>query len=148
MLVIVAVVGHAAAGAAKGEGGPDDRRQADIVERRHALFHRVGDGGLGVFQPDPVHRLAEKLAVLGHFDGVALGADHLDAEFLQHAHFLERQRGVQPGLPAHGRQQRVGALFLDDLGDDFGRDRLDIGGVGQPGSVMIVAGFELTRMTR
>ena len=93
----------------------------------------VGDGGLGVFQPDPVHRLAEQLAVLGHLDGLALGADHLDAEFFQHAHVFQRQRGVEPGLPAHRGQQRVGAFLLDDLGDDLGGDRLDIGGVGQSG---------------
>ena len=43
----------------------------------------------------------------------------------------ERQRGVERGLPAHGRQQRVGPLALDDLGDDLGRDRLDVGGVRQ-----------------
>ena len=44
---------------------------------------------------------------------------------------FKRQRAVERGLAAHRRQQRVGALLLDDLGDDFGRDRLDIGGVGQ-----------------
>jgi hypothetical protein len=96
-----------------------------------AELRRADDGGLGVFQPDPVHRLAEQLAVLGHLDGLALGADHLDAELLQHAHFLQRQRGVEPGLPAHRRQKRVGAFLLDDLGHHLGRDRLDIGGVGQ-----------------
>ena len=43
----------------------------------------------------------------------------------------KRQRAVERGLPAHGRQQRVRALLLDDLGDDLRRDRLDIGGVGE-----------------
>jgi hypothetical protein len=38
----------------------------------------------------------------------------------------------RPGLPAHRGQQRVGAFLFDDLGDDFGGDRFDIGGVGQP----------------
>ena len=77
------------------------------------------------------HRLAEQRAVLGHVDRVRLGADHLDVVALENAHALQRQRGVERGLAAHGRQQRVGPLLLDDLGDDFGRDRLDIGGVGQ-----------------
>ena len=36
-LVIVAVVGHAAAGAAERIGGTDDRRQADIFQRAHRL---------------------------------------------------------------------------------------------------------------
>jgi hypothetical protein len=138
MLVFLAVIGHAAAGAAEREGGADDRGQADVLQRLHgharlriAVVRRADDGGLGVFQPDPVHRLAEELAVLGHLDGLALGADQLDAEFRQHAHLFQRQRGVQARLPAHRGQERVGALLLDDLGDHLGRDRLDIGGVGQ-----------------
>jgi hypothetical protein len=32
--------------------------------------------------------------------------------------------------------------------EDIRRQRLDVGGVGVSGSVMIVAGFELTRITR
>jgi hypothetical protein len=143
MLVILAVIGDAAAGSAQGEGGADDRRQADLGDSVHRQAHpgddvglavgalgRVDDGGAGVFQPDPVHRLAEQLAVLGHFDGGAVGADQLDAELVQHAHVGQRHGGVQPGLAAHGGQQRVGAFLLDDPGHDFRRDRLDIGGVG------------------
>ena len=47
-----------------------------------------------------------------------------------------RQRAVQRGLAAHGRQQRKAAgndvaFLLDDLGDDLRRDRLDIGRIGQ-----------------
>jgi hypothetical protein len=103
---------------------------------------------LRVLQPDPVHRLAEQLAVLGHLDGLALGADHLDAEASPERPFLRARARCSARLPAHRGQERVGPLLLDDLGDDLGRDRLDIGGVGQAGSVMIVAGFELTRMTR
>ena len=84
-------------------------------------------------QADPGHRLAEQLAVFRLVDGVGGGADHLDVEFLQHAHLAQRQRAVERGLPAHGRQQRVGPFLLDDLGDDLRRDRLDIGGVGEIG---------------
>ena len=62
------------------------------------------------FEPDAVHGLAEQLAVLGHVDGLGAGADHLDAELLQHALPLERERGVERRLAAHGRQQRVGPL--------------------------------------
>ena len=57
------------------------------------------------------------------------GADHLHAIVIEHARAMQRQRGVERRLPAHGRQDRVGALLLDDLGDEFGRDRLDIGRV-------------------
>ena len=57
-------------------------------------------------QADLRHRLAEQLAVLGLVDRVGGGADHLDVELVEHAHLVERQRGVERGLPAHGRQQR------------------------------------------
>src|SRR5690606_29266176 len=69
--------------------------------------------------------------VLGLVDDLGLGPDHLDAVFLQHPGGVQRQGGVQSRLPAHGRQQGVGTLLLDDLLDHFRRDRLDVGGVGQ-----------------
>jgi len=65
-----------------------------------------------------VHELAH-LKEKAH-DGFALGPDQPDVEPLQHAHVSQRQCGVQAGLPAHGGKDGVGALFLDDLGDDFG----------------------------
>ena len=142
--VIVAVIGDAAAGATQGKGGADDGGQADIFQRLHRFGHAGGDvelaggelgggndGGLGVFKPDAVHRFAEQLAVFGHFDGMAVGADQLNAEFFQHTQIIQRQRRVQAGLAAHGGQDRVGAFFLDDLGHHFGGDRLDIGGIRQ-----------------
>ena len=87
-------------------------------------------------EPDPRHRVAKQLAVFGFVDGVGGSADHRDAELFEHAHLAQRQRGVERGLSAHGRQQRETArknvpLLLDDLGDDLRRDRLDIGGVRQ-----------------
>ena len=86
---------------------------------------------LGFSRPMRVHRLAEELAVLGLLDRLALGADQLDAVLGEDAHVVEGERGVEAGLAAHGGQERVGALLLDDLGDDLGGDRLDVGGVGE-----------------
>ena len=57
------------------------------------------------------------------------GADQLDAVLLQHAVVGQVQRAVQRGLPAHGRQQRVG-LLGDDLLDRLPVDRLDVDRVG------------------
>ena len=45
---------------------------------------------------------------------------------------MQRHRRVERGLPAHGRQDGVRPLLLDDLGHHVGRDRLDIGRIGQP----------------
>ena len=126
------VVGDAAAGAAERERRPDDRRQADVVERFERLHQRLDLVRARRLQPDLPHRVAEQLAVLGLVDGLRGRADHLDVEFVEHAHLLERQRAVERGLPAHGGEQRSPApLLLDDLGDDLRRDRLDIGRVGQ-----------------
>ena len=93
----------------------------------------VGEPRARRLEPDLLHCLAEQFAVLGFVDRRRPRADHLDAEFLEHARPLQAQRRVERGLPAHGRQQRVGALLLDDLGDEIRRDRLDIGRVGDAG---------------
>jgi hypothetical protein len=66
-------------------------------------------------EADLGHRLLELLAVLGLVDGLARGADHLDAVLLQHAVLGQVERAVERGLAAHGRQQRVGTLLGDDL---------------------------------
>ena len=85
------------------------------------------------FEADPVHRLAEQLAVLGLGDRLLVGADQLDAVAGERARARQRHRGVERGLPAHRRQQRVDRCRLagDDALDDLRRDRLDIGRVGQ-----------------
>ena len=124
------IVGDAAAGSGQGEGGPDDGGQAHYIEPGERLGHGVGDVAARAFQPDLVHGVAELLAVFSLFDHLGAGADHLDPELFQHARLFKGQRTVQRRLAAHGRQKRVGALFLNDLGDEFGRDRLDIGRVG------------------
>ncbi len=42
---------------------------------------------------------------------------------------MQVHRGVEPGLPAQRRQERIGAFLLDDLGDDFPGDRLHVGAI-------------------
>jgi hypothetical protein len=129
-------VGRAAAGAAEGEGGADDRGQANIIERAQRVRQGLGLHRARRFQPDPVHGLAEAAAILRLVDGLGRGADHFDVEFCKRALAAQRQRAIQRGLSAHGRQQRKAAgndvaFLLDDLGDDLGGDRLDIGRIGQ-----------------
>ena len=57
------------------------------------------------------------------------GADHLHAEFFEHALAGQIERAVQRRLAAHGRQQRLRALALDDLLHHLPGDRLDVDGV-------------------
>ena len=46
---------------------------------------RVGEQRARRLEADPGHRVAEQLAVLGLVDDLGVGADHLDAVFLEHA---------------------------------------------------------------
>ena len=125
------VVGDAAAGAAQGEGGPHDCRQADGFERCHRGVERVDEPALRRMKADLVHRQAKQPAVLGLGDGLLAGADQLDAVARQSAGAGQRHRRIERGLPAHRWQQGIRALAGDDLLDDVGGDRLDISGVGQ-----------------
>ena len=60
-----------------------------------------------------------------------LRADQFDVESIEHARFRQRDRQVERGLSADGRQNRVGALLLDDLREHRDRHRLDVGAIGQ-----------------
>ena len=88
MLIIIAVIGHTATGAAHGKGGANDGRQADVFQRGHTFIHRGGDRGTRVFDAQAIHSLAKQLAVLGHFNGFTFRADHFNAVFRQHTHFF------------------------------------------------------------
>ena len=127
---LVPVVGDTATGTTHGERRADDAGEADIISDLPGLVHGVGDGGTGAFQTNLLHGLVEPVPVLGLVDGVGVGADHLNTVLFQHAMLFQVQRAVQGSLATHGRQQRVRLFFLNDLGDGFPGDRLDVGGVG------------------
>ena len=144
MFIIITVIGHAPACSSKRKGGTDDGWKANFRKRlkRHSdpfgkisrsvcKFGRSNDGRLRVFQTDAFHRFTEQFAVFSHFDGIAFGADHLNTEFFQDAHFLKRQRGVETRLPPHRRQKRIRAFFFDDFGNNLWRDGFDIGGISK-----------------
>src|SRR5690606_22112617 len=123
LLELLAVVGDAAAAAAQGEGRPDDGRVADPGLDLDRLLEALRDLGLRALEADLLHGHAEQLAVLGHADGLALGADQLDAVLFEHAVVGQVERAVERGLAAHRGQQRVGLLLGDDLLDRLPVDR-------------------------
>ena len=129
-LELFAVVGDTAAGTAHRERRANNRRKADTLLNFAGLGHGVRDPGLGHAQADRAHGLFELLAVLGHIDGLLRGPDHFHAEFLEHAFTVEVQRAVERRLPAHGRQQRVGAFLLDDITHHVPVNRLDVDHIG------------------
>ena len=114
---------------------------SSCVERRHDP--RARDA-----QPARLDALLEELAVLGARDHVDVGADQLDPELGEDARLVQLAREVERGLAAHRRQEGVGALA-----PQHGRDASTSSGSryvrsAKPGSVMIVAGFELTTIVR
>ena len=133
----VSVFADAAALAAQREGRADDRRQRDASPSASAASASPTDlddhATRGSRSPASLHRRAEVLAVLGAVDRVVVGADQLDPEALQGAVVVQRHRQVERRLAAERRQQRVGALALDDLRDRAGQQRLDVGAVGELG---------------
>ena len=72
----------------------------------------------------------------------------LDPVALQHAARVQRHRGVERRLPAERRQQRVRPLLLDDRVTYSGVIGSRYVASANSGSVMIVAGLELMRVTR
>ncbi len=70
------------------------------------------------FDADGGHGVAEFQPVFGAVDDFGAGADQFDVVFFQDAGGGEFHGGVEGGLAAHGRQQRVGAFAGDDAFDD------------------------------
>ena len=133
VFVIFAIERHTTAGAPQRKCRADNGWQSDMLQRVEAFLHCIGNHRFGVFQTQPIHRLAKQLSVFRHFNCRTLGTDHLNTKLIQHTHLFQRQRRVQPRLPAHGGQQRVGSFFFNDLCHHFGRDGLDICGIRQSG---------------
>ena len=130
---LVGVGGDAGARAAEDERRPDDDREADVVRDGHDLVERVGEARGRDGETDLGHGRLELLAVLGRVDRLGVGADELDAVLGEHAAFDELHGQVERGLTAERRQERVGALALDDGGEDVDVERLDVGAVGEVG---------------
>ena len=130
-LIFLAVVSNSAARPAKREARPDHRGQANSFQRSRGFLHRMNDGRARALKADLVHCVAEFLPVLGLLDRLRIGADQLDPEPVESPVLVQRQRRVEPGLPAHRRKDRVGTLLLADLGDDLRRHRFDIGRIRQ-----------------
>ena len=102
-----------------------------VLRELDRLGQRARDAALRHVEADLAHRVLEQLAILGDLDRLDRRADQLDVELVERAGGGEIHREVERRLAADGRQQRVGTLALDDRGEDFRRERLDVGAVGQ-----------------
>ncbi len=116
------VGGEAAAEATEGEGGTDEHGIADAVGDVEGLLDAEGGGGGGELLVDLQELLLEELAVLSVDDGLDGGAEDLDVVLLEDLGLVELDTDVQGGLTTHRDEDGVGALLLDDLGDELGGD--------------------------
>jgi hypothetical protein len=123
----------AGADAAQRERGPDDRREADRLDEVQRLFERPRAPAGRHVDADRLHRVAELQAILGHFDRCDRRANQLDAVPPEHTPLVQLDGQVQRGLTADGGQQRIGPFARDDLFDDVGGERLDVGAIGELG---------------
>ena len=126
----VSVVGDAPAGAPERERRADHRRKADLGLHLESLLEVMRYARARGSEPDARHRRLEFFAVFRLVDRFLRRPDQLDVVLVEHALAREVERAIERGLPAHRRQERVGPLALDDLGEHRPGDRLDVGDVG------------------
>ena len=124
-------VGDAAARAAERVGGAQDDGVSELADDALRVLDRVRVAGSRRLDAQLGHAVVEQLAVLAALDGRQIAADHLDAVLVEDALLRQLDRGVEAGLAAQRREQRVGTLLGDDLLDELGGDGLDVGAVGQ-----------------
>ncbi len=99
-------------------------------------------------EADGRHRVFEQHAIFGLSDRSHLRANQAHPVLRKYASIVQFERKVERGLTTEGRQERVGALALDDGRYRLHGERLDVGAAGPArGSVMMVAGFEFTSTT-
>jgi hypothetical protein len=75
----------------------------------------------------------EELSVFRPLDHLQPRADQLDFELVEDSGLGELAGEVERGLAAHRRQQRIGALTAQHVGDAFEVERLEVRAVGEAG---------------
>ena len=104
-LEFLRVVGNATAGAAEGEGRPNDQGVgADLCPHGQGFLQVAGNAGGAHGHADATHGLLKQVTVFGHVDCLEVGADQFDAKTLKGAVFSQGHGQVQGRLAAHGGQ--------------------------------------------
>ena len=120
------VVGETAARAAQREGRAQHHRIADLLGHRHGLLDRHGDVRRKHRLAQRLAQLLEQLAVLGALDRLERRAQNFDLALFQNALLGQLHGEIQTRLSAQPRDDGVGTLEADDLGDVFQRQRLHV----------------------
>ena len=71
-------------------------------------------------------KILEQLTIFRALNAVAFCAEQLRTAFFENPFLFQLHREIQPRLAADARQNRVGTLVADDLGDIFERQRLHV----------------------
>ena len=132
-LQLVDVVDHATACAAHGVSRTEHNRVLELLSDLHSFLNGICYLAAGHFNAELLHCVLEFDTILAALDCVDLNADHLHVVLFKYASLAQLGAEVQTGLTAEVRQQRVGALLLDDLGEPVNVERLDVGDVGYIG---------------
>src|ERR1035441_8512090 len=118
---LLPVVSDAAAGAAECKRWADDQREpANLLRDLARFFGGVSGAADGHVEADGQHQILEHLAVLAALDGLGIGADHLDAVFVERPAPNEGHGGIEGGLAAEGRQQNQLAVRPEALQIQYG----------------------------
>ena len=126
-LQVLGGVRHAGAEPAHGERRPDDHRQAQLGDGRADLVHGVADPGAGHQAAGSTPSRTPALATISLNScrssprrmASMLAPISSTPYFSSTPGLVQRDRGVQRGLPAQRGQQRVGPLAGDDLLDEL-----------------------------
>ena len=130
---LVAIVREAGSQPSHRERGTHHQGVSEVICGIHGLADGVSDMTARDLGARRDHQLLELEAVLALLDRLDLGPDELDAVLREHSGLVECDRRVQRRLAAQRGQHGIRHLLLDDLGEHLGRDRLDVGGVGEVG---------------
>src|SRR5665647_2479502 len=127
------VMGKSRAQPAHGERRSHHQWIAELRCGGYTFVHRVHDMAARGLATTAFDNAFEQVPVLAQLDGLEAGADERAAVLLEDASLVQEDGRVERRLAAEGRQDGVGAFLGDDGLDDLGRDRLDVGGIGELG---------------
>ncbi len=125
------VVRDTRSGTTHRERRANDDGVTQIARCLDALLHRVADDGAGARSTDGLHDRSELLTVLAALDGIDVRTDQFHPIPFENTGRVQGDGGIQCGLTTEGCQQGIGPFFRNDALHVFGRDGLDVGGVGE-----------------
>ena len=127
---LIPVIGNAAARAPHGERGSDNAGETNVLQHFKGSLQGVSQRCPGGFQANALHGLVEQFPVLSLVDGILGSANHLDAVLVEDTLGGQFECAIQGGLAAHGRQNCIRPLAINDSGNRLPLYGFDVSGIG------------------